>query len=90
MYTAIIFKGHLPNHGTVASMKENTGTLTIKSKGKEAKDMVFPIVDVPGLSKYRASLLEEYGRRGKAIIFMIDSVEFPKQMKDVAEYLYVT
>ena len=68
-------------------MKENTGTLKLKGK-EDQQYLEFPIVDVPGIQKFRASLLEEYGRRGKAIIFMIDSVEFPKQMKDVAEYLY--
>lgn len=79
--------GYTPLHGTVSSMKENTGVLKVKAAGA-AETKEFPIVDVPGMQRFRAKLLEEYGERGKAIIFMIDSVEFPKQMKDVAEYLY--
>lgn len=77
--------GYPPQHDTVTSIKESIGRAQGVTAGDGSK---FEVVDVPGLRRLRNTLVEQWAPRGKALLFMVDSVTFDSQAKDVAEYLY--
>lgn len=65
-----------------ASMKENVmDMLTIGSK-------VWKLVDVPGADRIRTFILDKFLPETRGLIFVIDSVRFTREAKDVAEFLY--
>nr|CAG4638696.1 EOG090X0C7N [Cyclestheria hislopi] len=64
------------------SMQENTGDMAIQNKGS------LKIIDIPGHERVRQRYLDTYKASARAVIFVIDSLTFSKDIRDVAEYLY--
>lgn len=71
---------------TVTSMKCNKGMYVGKlPSGKKAQ---ITVADVPGYEKLRFKFFDELKADCGAIVFLVDSATFQKQIKDVAEFLY--
>ncbi|XP_041377889.1 signal recognition particle receptor subunit beta-like [Gigantopelta aegis] len=68
---------------TYTSIKTNHGNYTAGLKNKQVK-----IVDLPGHERLRNQSLEENKSQARAVVFVIDSLTFQKEIKDVAEFLY--
>ncbi|KAK2576000.1 hypothetical protein KPH14_007359 [Odynerus spinipes] len=66
---------------THTSVKENIGDIIINNKSVK-------IVDIPGDERMRYKFFEKYKLSAKGIVYVIDSVTFQKNIRDVAEYLY--
>nr|QBH73249.1 putative ARL3 [Orthoderella ornata] len=67
---------------THTSVKENAGDLHLK-KG------TVKVVDIPGHERLRGKFFDNYKQTARGIIYVIDSVTFQKDIRDVAEYLYI-
>nr|CAG4645770.1 EOG090X0C7N [Lynceus sp. MCZ IZ 141354] len=67
---------------TFTSMKENT--IDYFANEKKLK-----LIDVPGHERVRYKFIDGYKNSAKGIIFMIDSATFTKDLRDVAEFLYI-
>ncbi|XP_031572481.1 signal recognition particle receptor subunit beta-like [Actinia tenebrosa] len=70
---------------THTSMKENKGSYTLKGKNQ---GKTLDVIDIPGHSRIRFQFLDKQEGQARAIIFVIDSVNFPRELKDVAEQMY--
>lgn len=46
------------------------------------------LVDLPGHESLRLQFLEKFKATARAIVFVVDSVAFQREVKDVAEFLY--
>lgn len=66
---------------THTSMKENIEDLVLNNS-------YLRIVDIPGHERLRAQFFEQYKQIARGVVFVIDSVTFQKDIRDVAEYLY--
>ncbi|KAL2719542.1 signal recognition particle receptor subunit beta [Vespula squamosa] len=66
---------------THTSVKENIGDINVNNN-------TLRIVDIPGDERLRYKFFDKYKISAKGIIFVIDSVTFQKNIRDVAEYLY--
>ncbi|XP_046832602.1 signal recognition particle receptor subunit beta [Vespa crabro] len=66
---------------THTSVKENIGDININNN-------TLKIVDIPGDERLRYKFFDKYKISAKGIVFVIDSVTFQKNIRDVAEYLY--
>ncbi|XP_049859083.1 signal recognition particle receptor subunit beta-like [Schistocerca gregaria] len=66
---------------THTSIKENIEDLVLNNSSLR-------IVDIPGHERLRAKFFEQYKPIARGIVFVIDSVTFQKDIRDVAEYLY--
>lgn len=69
---------------TQTSIKENTGIYGVPSEKKQSLN----IVDVPGHERLRYKFFEQFKSSARAIIFVIDSLTYQKDMKNVAEFMY--
>nr|CAG4641155.1 EOG090X0C7N [Eulimnadia texana] len=67
---------------TFTSLKENIGDYVIEGKA------ALKVVDVPGHERIRQRFLDKYHSSAHCLIFVIDSVTFTKEIRDVAECLY--
>lgn len=67
---------------TFTSLKENLGILTLP-KGTAR------LVDLPGHERLRLRLLDTYKSYTKALVYVIDSSVIQKEVKDVAEYVFI-
>ncbi|KAK2868726.1 hypothetical protein Q7C36_000597 [Tachysurus vachellii] len=67
---------------TVTSIKENKAPY----RAKNDKGTNWTLVDIPGHD--RAQFVEKFKETARAIVFVVDSVLFQKEVKDVAEFLY--
>ncbi|XP_074859860.1 signal recognition particle receptor subunit beta [Carettochelys insculpta] len=52
------------------------------------KGSTVTLVDLPGHESLRLQLLERFKAAARAIVFVVDSVAFQREVKDVAEFLY--
>nr|CAG4648847.1 EOG090X0C7N [Polyphemus pediculus] len=68
---------------TFSSMKENIGFLSISSKGS------LKLIDVPGHERVRQRFFDSHKSSARGIVFVIDSNTLMKDIRDVAEYLYL-
>ncbi|XP_015122486.1 signal recognition particle receptor subunit beta [Diachasma alloeum] len=66
---------------TYTSAKENVDDI-------EIKDNSLKIVDIPGHERLRYRIFDKYKSSARGLIFVIDSVTFQKDIRDVAEFLY--
>ncbi|XP_077344784.1 signal recognition particle receptor subunit beta [Lithobates pipiens] len=57
-------------------------------RGKGDKGSSFTLVDIPGHDSLRLQFLEQYKTAARAIVFVVDSSAFQREVKDVAEFLY--
>ncbi|CAF0731829.1 unnamed protein product [Brachionus calyciflorus] len=70
---------------TQISIVPNRGDAVIKDGGKTK---TVSLVDIPGQDKVRRKYFSLYKRSAKAIAFVIDSLSFQKECKDVAQFMY--
>lgn len=66
---------------TFTSMKENIEEYITSNK-------TLKIVDLPGQERLRNKFFEQHKSSAKGIVFVIDSINIQKEIRDVAEYLY--
>ncbi|XP_060761882.1 signal recognition particle receptor subunit beta [Neoarius graeffei] len=69
---------------TVTSITECKATY----KAKKEKATSWTLVDIPGHDNLRAQFMEKFKDSARAIVFVVDSATFQKEVKDVAEFLY--
>ncbi|KAF7692785.1 signal recognition particle receptor subunit beta [Silurus meridionalis] len=69
---------------TVTSMSESKATYRTKSE----KPTSWTLVDIPGHDGLRAQIVDKFKDSARAIVFVVDSAVFQKEVKDVAEFLY--
>ncbi|XP_073530433.1 signal recognition particle receptor subunit beta [Phyllobates terribilis] len=58
-------------------------------RGKNEKSSSFTLVDVPGHESLRLQFLDQYKTSVRAMIFVVDSSSFQREVKEVAEFLYL-
>ncbi|KAM9316105.1 signal recognition particle receptor subunit beta [Gastrophryne carolinensis] len=61
---------------------------TAAYRTKSDKGSNFTLVDIPGHESLRLRFLDQYKAAARAIVFVIDSSAFQREVKDVAEFLY--
>ncbi|XP_078032593.1 signal recognition particle receptor beta [Augochlora pura] len=66
---------------TYTSAKENTVDLVINNR-------TLKLVDIPGHERLRYKFFHNFKSSAKGVVYVIDSVTFQKDIRDVAEYLY--
>lgn len=82
IYSRLVFKKFALTH---TSIKENDGTYELEGK-KAGKTL--RIIDLPGHERIRVSKFDQYKKAARALVFVVDSLTFQKEIKDVADYLY--
>ncbi|CAL1570557.1 unnamed protein product [Knipowitschia caucasica] len=58
-------------------------------KTKSDKSSTWTLIDLPGHDSLRPQYLEKFKSAARAIVFVVDSAIFQKEVRDVAEFLYV-
>ncbi|XP_031836341.1 signal recognition particle receptor beta [Nomia melanderi] len=66
---------------TYTSAKENTEDIVINNR-------TLKLVDIPGHERLRYKFFDQFKLSAKGLVYIIDSVTFQKDIRDVAEYLY--
>jgi len=84
IFTQLVYHKSMP---TVTSIKENK-RMSMVPKTNKSKTKQVEIVDIPGNDKIRGKFIEQYKRMAKSIIFVVDSANYHKEAKDIAQYLY--
>ncbi|CAM4558160.1 hypothetical protein PO909_002565 [Leuciscus waleckii] len=69
---------------TQTSITESSATY----KSKNDRGSSWTLIDVPGHESLRVSILEKYKAVARAVVFVVDSSVFQKDVRDVAEFLY--
>lgn len=67
---------------TYTSLKENTACIDLKNKKS------LRLIDLPGNDRLRMKLLDDFKHLARGVIFVIDSLNFSREIRDVAELLY--
>ncbi|XP_070390302.1 signal recognition particle receptor subunit beta [Dermacentor albipictus] len=67
---------------TYTSIKENKASYEVPKKGS------LNLIDLPGNDRMRARFLDQFKGLARAVVFVVDSVNFPREVRDVAEFLY--
>ncbi|XP_071607755.1 signal recognition particle receptor subunit beta [Heliangelus exortis] len=57
-------------------------------RGSSDKSAHLTLIDLPGHESLRLQFLERFKAAARAIVFVVDSVAFQREVKDVAEFLY--
>lgn len=70
---------------TQTSIQENVGRY---ASTREKSGKSFKVVDLPGHERLRAKYLYKHKDGARGIIFMVDSVNFVREVRDAAEFLY--
>ncbi|XP_032081170.1 signal recognition particle receptor subunit beta [Thamnophis elegans] len=55
---------------------------------KNDKNRNVTLIDLPGHESLRLQFLDRFKAAARAVVFVVDSVAFQREMKDVAEFLY--
>jgi len=76
---------HHQNVFTQSSIQENISECSFGEKTKKK----VKLVDIPGHDRLRPQFVAKFKATARGIIFVIDSVTFQKDVKDVAEMIYV-
>nr|XP_057935259.1 signal recognition particle receptor subunit beta [Doryrhamphus excisus] len=58
-------------------------------KVKNDRGTIWTLIDLPGHDSLRPQYLEKFKSAARAIVFVVDSAIFQKEVRDVAEFLYV-
>ncbi|XP_063063351.1 signal recognition particle receptor subunit beta [Engraulis encrasicolus] len=69
---------------TQTSIAESTATY--KTKGDRGAS--WTLVDLPGHESLRPQFIEKFKASARALVFVVDSAVFQKEVRDVAEFLY--
>lgn len=64
------------------SMQENIGQLDLQPKKP------LTVVDIPGHERVRSRFFDAHKSSARGLVFVVDSLNFTKDLRDVAEYLY--
>ncbi|XP_063236305.1 signal recognition particle receptor subunit beta isoform X2 [Bacillus rossius redtenbacheri] len=67
---------------TYTSVRENSGEATWNNR-------LVKVVDIPGHERLRGKFFDQYKSMAKALVFVVDSVTIQKEVRDVAEFLYI-
>lgn len=67
---------------TFTSIAENIGHYVSEDNGQSVR-----VIDIPGHERLRGRFYDQYKKSAKAIVFVVDSVTVPKDVRDVAEYV---
>lgn len=70
---------------THTSIKENKNLYKVKGR-KSGKTL--DLIDLPGHERVRSRFVEQYKSQTRGILFVVDSVNFPREARDVAEIMY--
>lgn len=65
---------------TFTSISENVDDYSMEGSTKSIQ-----VVDIPGHERLRTKFLDQYKKSAKGIIYVIDSVNVQKDIRDVAE-----
>ncbi|KAM6960689.1 signal recognition particle receptor subunit beta-like [Aplochiton taeniatus] len=57
-------------------------------KSKNERGNMLTLIDLPGHDSLRPQYLEKFKSAARAIVFVVDSAIFQKEVRDVAEFLY--
>merc|ERR1739838_198590 len=57
-------------------------------KAKNDRGSIWTLIDLPGHDSLRPQYLEKFKSAARAIVFVVDSAIFQKEVRDVAEFLY--
>ncbi|XP_029027984.1 signal recognition particle receptor subunit beta [Betta splendens] len=57
-------------------------------KAKNDRGSTWTLIDLPGHDSLRPQYLEKFKSAARAIVFVVDSAIFQKEVRDVAEFLY--
>lgn len=57
-------------------------------KAKNDKGSTWTLIDLPGHDSLRPQYVEKFKSAARAIVFVVDSAIFQKEVRDVAEFLY--
>eukprot|EP01136_Pigoraptor_vietnamica_P012609 Opistho-1_new@4055 len=68
---------------TCTSMAENAAQIPLDRASR-----VVPVIDLPGHERLRLKNIERHSRTARAIVFVVDSVHFPAQKRQVAELIH--
>jgi small GTP-binding protein len=85
--TALLFRLASPQDSipaTVSSMTANEVPYVMETE-KGAKTMT--LVDIPGSGRVRAAKLRQHAENAACIVFVVDSVKFPSEVRHVGEIL---
>ncbi|XP_068601847.1 LOW QUALITY PROTEIN: signal recognition particle receptor subunit beta [Brachionichthys hirsutus] len=58
-------------------------------KARNDRGSCWTLIDLPGHDSLRAQYLEKFKSSARAIVFVVDSAIFQKEVRDVAEFLYI-
>ncbi|XP_068440919.1 signal recognition particle receptor subunit beta [Clinocottus analis] len=58
-------------------------------KAKNERGSTWTLIDLPGHDSLRSQYLEKFKSSARAIVFVVDSAIFQKEVRDVAEFLYL-
>ncbi|XP_034024212.1 signal recognition particle receptor subunit beta isoform X1 [Thalassophryne amazonica] len=58
-------------------------------KAKNDRGSTWTLIDLPGHDSLRPQYVEKFKSAARAIVFVVDSAIFQKEVRDVAEFLYV-
>jgi signal recognition particle receptor subunit beta len=77
---------------TLTSLSESTfdGPLffSAANSNEQTKKRSVHVVDVPGHDRVRLQAVEKHANKCSAIVYLVDSVTFPSEARDVAECMY--
>ncbi|NXK35109.1 SRPRB protein, partial [Piprites chloris] len=69
---------------TQTSITDSSATYRVRRD----KSTSVTLIDLPGHESLRLQFLERFKAAARAIVFVVDSVAFQREVKDVAEFLY--
>ncbi|XP_005094006.1 signal recognition particle receptor subunit beta [Aplysia californica] len=81
IFSRLVHKGFKE---TYTSIKANSGEYAVPEKNKNLR-----VIDLPGHERIRGQLLDEFKSLARGIVFVVDSGTLQKEVKEVAEYLYM-
>jgi len=81
LFSKLIYR---QNVSTQTSIQENSAEYSVNNKKKAVR-----LIDLPGNDKQRHQFLDKFKSSARGIVIVIDSVTFQKEIKDVAELVYL-
>ncbi|XP_037533449.1 signal recognition particle receptor subunit beta [Nematolebias whitei] len=70
---------------TLTSITDNSAPY----KAKNDRASTWTLIDLPGHDSLRSQYLEKFKSAARSIVFVVDSAIFQKEVRDVAEFLYM-
>ncbi|XP_056296857.1 signal recognition particle receptor subunit beta [Pseudoliparis swirei] len=58
-------------------------------RAKNERGSTWTLIDLPGHDSLRSQYLEKFKSSARAIVFVVDAAVFQKEVRDVAEFLYI-